>query len=275
MEKIEASTDCSVLFIGDIVGKAGRLAVEELVPELMEQHKIDLVIANCENAAAGRGVTPKIAEFLFDCGIDILTSGNHIWDKQEIIPYVDTELRILRPANYPDSTPGRGYGVFNDNHGRQVGVVNLCGKLFMDSYENPYTSALNLIDVLKYKTNLIILDFHAEATSEKIAFGWYLDGKISALVGTHTHVQTADERVLPNGTAYITDVGMTGAMDSVIGMDREKSIKRFLTLMPQRLEPAEENIWLNGIIIDLDCESGKATGIRRINKPLKQQNMKF
>jgi metallophosphoesterase (TIGR00282 family) len=140
----------------------------------------------------------------------------------------------------------------------------------MDSYENPYASALNLIDDLKDKTNLIILDFHAEATSEKIAFGWYLDGKISALVGTHTHVQTADERILPNGTAYITDVGMTGPMDSVIGMDREKSIKRFLTLMPQRLEPAEENIWLNGIIIDIDCESGKATGIKRISKPLEQ-----
>lgn len=270
MEKIEARMDCSILFIGDIVGKAGRLAVKALIPELMEQHKIDLVIANCENAAAGRGITPKIAEFLFDCGVNILTSGNHIWDKQEIIPYVDSEPRILRPANYPGSTPGRGHGVFNDNHGRQVGVINLCGKLFMDSYENPYTSALKLIEELKYETNIIILDFHAEATSEKIAFGWYLDGKISALVGTHTHVQTADERILPNGTGYITDVGMTGAMDSVIGMDREKSIKRFLTLMPQRLEPAEENIWLNGIIIDIHCESGKATGIKRINKPLEQ-----
>lgn len=270
MEKIEALTDCSILFIGDIVGKAGRLAVKAVVPELVEHHKIDLVIANCENAAAGRGITPKIAGFLFDCGVDILTSGNHIWDKQEIIPYVDSEPRILRPANYPHSAPGRGHGIFYDSHGRQIGIINLCGKLFMDSFENPYTSALNLIDELRDKTNLIILDFHAEATSEKIALGWYLDGKISALVGTHTHVQTADERILPNGTAYITDVGMTGAMDSVIGMDREKSIKRFLTLMPQRLEPAEGNVWLNGIIIDIHCGNGKATSIRRINKPLEQ-----
>ncbi len=270
MERIESSTHCSILFIGDIVGKAGRLAVKVLVPELIEHHKIDIVIANCENAADGRGITPKIAGFLLDCGVNILTSGNHIWDKQEIIPYFNSEPRILRPANYPESTPGRGHGVFNDNCGRQVGVINLCGKLFMDSYENPYTSVSNLVDILKEKTNLIILDFHAEATSEKIAFGWYLDGKISALVGTHTHVQTADERILPNGTAYITDVGMTGAMDSVIGMDKEKSIKRFLTLMPQRLEPAEDNIWLNGIIIDIHWESGKAMDIKRINQPLGQ-----
>lgn len=270
MEKTEASADCCILFIGDIVGKAGRLAVEALVPDLIQHYQIDLVIANCENAAAGRGVTPKVAESLFDCGIDVLTSGNHIWDKGEIVPYVDTEPRILRPANYPDSAPGRGHGIFSDSHGRKVGVVNLCGKLFMDCYENPYTSALELIDLLKDNTNLIILDFHAEATSEKIAFGWYLDGKISALVGTHTHVQTADERILPNGTAYITDVGMTGAMDSVIGMDTEKSIKRFLTLMPQRLEPAEENIWLNGTMINIDCESGKATRIERISKPFER-----
>lgn len=275
MGKVEDKRVCCILFIGDIVGHAGRLAVKALVPELIDRHKIDLVIANCENAAAGRGITPKIAEFLFECGINILTSGNHIWDKQEIIPYMDAEPRILRPANYPESIPGRGHGVFEDSYGRKVGVGNLCGKLFMDSYENPYISALGLIGELKDKTNLIILDFHAEATSEKIALGWYLDGKISALIGTHTHVQTADERILPQGTGYITDVGMTGSMDSVIGMEKEKSIKRFLTLMPQRLEPAEENIWLNGIIIDIDFESGKATAIRRINEPLERQDMKF
>jgi len=272
MEVKEDQSKCSLLFIGDIVGEAGREAVKSLVPDLIFKHGINIVIANCENAAAGRGITPKITQFLLDCGIDILTSGNHIWDRQEITSYIQDEPRLLRPANYPQSTPGHGQGIFEDNLGRKIGVLNLCGKLFMDSFENPFGNALDLIQELKAETQIIILDFHAEASSEKIAMGWYLDGKLSAVIGTHTHVQTADERILPKGTAYITDVGMSGSMDSVIGMDREKSIKRFLTLMPQRLEPAKNNIWLNGVIIDIDVDTGNSLGIRRVNLPYQTVN---
>ena len=272
MEVKENQSKCCFLFIGDIVGEAGREAVKALVPDLIFQHGINIVIANCENAAAGRGITPKITEFLLDCGVDILTSGNHIWDRQEITSYIQHEPRLLRPANYPQSTPGNGKGIFEDNLGRKIGVLNLCGKLFMDSFENPFVNALNLIQELKTETQIIVLDFHAEASSEKMALGWYLDGKLSAVIGTHTHVQTADERILPKGTAYITDVGMSGSMDSVIGMDKDKSIKRFLTLMPQRLEPAKNNIWLNGVIIDIDVDTGNSLGIRRVNLPYQAVN---
>ena len=267
MQPIGKKGAYSLLFIGDIVGEAGRAAVRAILPELINGLKIDFVIANCENAAAGRGVTPKITEDLFDFGVDVLTSGNHIWDRQEIVPYIKNESRLLRPANYPKSTPGSGHGIFGDGRGMQIGVFNLCGKLFMDSFECPFNYAINLIEGLRNHTNLIILDFHAEASSEKIAMGWYLDGKVSAVLGTHTHVQTADERILPNGTAYITDVGMTGSMDSVIGMDKEKSIKRFLTLMPQRLEPADKNVSLNGVIVELDTLTGKGISIRRVTMP--------
>jgi hypothetical protein len=257
----------SVLFIGDIVGEAGRETVRVLLPNLVEKHKIDYVIANCENAAGGKGITPKITEYLFDCGIDILTSGNHIWDKKEIIPYIDKEPRLLRPANFPPTTPGAGHGIFEVKDGPSIAVVNLCGNLFMDSYEPCFQRVSALVEEVAKHTRLIIVDFHAEATSEKIAMGWYLDGKVSAVIGTHTHVQTADERVLPKGTGYITDVGMTGSMDSVIGMEKEIAIKRFLTLMPERNEPAKGNAWLNGVVIDLDKESGRSMGIRRIAVP--------
>ena len=267
MQPMETRAGYFILFIGDIVGEAGRAAVRALLPDLINSLRIDFVIANCENAAAGRGITPKITEDLFGFGVDVLTSGNHIWDRQEIVPYIKNESRLLRPANYPRSTPGSGHGIFGDGKGIQIGVFNLCGKLFMDSFECPFNYALNLIEELSMHTNLIILDFHAEASSEKIAMGWYLDGKVSAVLGTHTHVQTADERILPNGTAYITDVGMTGSMDSVIGMDKEKSIKRFLTLMPQRLEPADKNISLNGVIVELDTLTGKGISIRRVTIP--------
>lgn len=257
-----------VLFIGDIVGEAGREAVRALVPRLVEEHKADFVIANCENAAAGRGVTPKISDYLFECGIHVLTSGNHIWDRKEIIPYIEKEPRLLRPANFPKSTPGTSHGVFEIKSGGKIGVMNLCGNLFMDPYDNCFQVASRLVEELNKQSRLIIVDFHAEATSEKIAMGWYLDGKASAVIGTHTHVQTADERVLPNGTAYITDIGMTGPMDSVIGMDKEKAIKRFLTLIPERGEPARNNVWLHGVILDLDTETGKSLGIKRIAIPM-------
>lgn len=258
-----------VLFIGDIVGEAGRNAIGTLVAGLVKDHQADFVIANCENSAGGKGVTPKITEYLLGCGIDVLTSGNHIWDRQEIIPYIGTQPRLLRPANFPKSNPGVGFGVFGTRNGERVGVINLCGKLFMDSYEHPFLYASALVEKLREQTQFIVVDFHAEATSEKIAMGWYLNGKVSAVIGTHTHVQTADERVLPGGTAYITDVGMTGPMDSVIGMDKGKAINRFLTLIPQKFEAAKDDVWLHGVVIDLDMESGKSLGIKRIAVPTK------
>ena len=261
MEKKEG---LRVLFIGDIVGEPGRNAVKVLLPDLVKDNLVDFVVANCENAAAGKGITPKITEYLLNTGINVLTSGNHIWDRQEIIPYIETQPLLLRPANYPKGTPGKGHGIFETKMGYRIGVVNLCGKLFMDSYEHPFLTALDLVNELSKHTRMIIVDFHAEATSEKIAMGWYLDGKVSAIIGTHTHVQTADERVLPQGSSYITDVGMTGSMDSVIGMDKERAIKRFLTLIPIRLEPATENVCLNGVLVDLDKDSGKSFGIKRI-----------
>lgn len=261
MEKKEG---LRVLFIGDIVGEPGRNAVKALLPDLVKDNLVDFVVANCENAAAGKGITPKITEYLLNTGINVLTSGNHIWDRQEIIPYIETQPLLLRPANYPKGTPGKGHGIFETKMGYRIGVVNLCGKLFMDSYEHPFLTALDLVNELSKHTRMIIVDFHAEATSEKIAMGWYLDGKVSAIIGTHTHVQTADERVLPQGSSYITDVGMTGSMDSVIGMDKERAIKRLLTLIPIRLEPATDNVCLNGVLVDLDKDSGKSFGIKRI-----------
>lgn len=265
---MENKKSLSVLFIGDIVGEAGREAVGALVSDQVKEHEVDFVVANCENAAAGRGVTPKISDYLFECGIHVLTSGNHIWDRKEIIPYIENEPRLLRPANFPRSTPGAGYGIFEDKMGAKIAVLNLCGNLFMDSYENSFATALGLVEQLNKFARIIIVDFHAEATSEKMAMGWWLDGRVSALIGTHTHVQTADERILPKGTAYITDVGMTGAMDSVIGMDKEKAIKRFLTLIPDKSEPARDNVWLNGVIIRLDRESGKGLHMKRIAVPM-------
>jgi metallophosphoesterase (TIGR00282 family) len=256
-----------VLFIGDIVGEVGRNAIGTLVGDLVKEHRTDFIIANCENSAGGKGVTPKITEYLLGCGIDVLTSGNHIWDRHEIIPYIGTQSRLLRPANLPKSSPGAGFGVFETRRGEKIGVINLCGRLFMDYYEHPFLYASSLVEKLREQTRLIIVDFHAEATSEKVAMGWYLDGRVSAMIGTHTHVQTADEKVLPQGTTYITDVGMTGSMDSVIGMDKEKAINRFLTLIPQKFEPAKDDVWLHGVVIDLDIESGRSLGIKRIAIP--------
>lgn len=261
---METENPVRILFIGDIVGEPGRKIVSSLLPEFARFQGADFVVANCENAAAGKGVTPKITRFLLDCGIDVLTSGNHMWDRPEIIPYIDEEPRLIRPANFPASLPGRGMGIFAAKSGHRVAVLNLCGRLFMDSYDNPFYCASELVESARSHTPIIIVDFHAEATSEKEAMGWYLDGRVSAVVGTHTHVQTADERVLPGGTAYITDVGMTGSMDSVIGMDREKSLKRFLTLLPQRLEPGRENVGINAVMLEIDPASGRALAIERL-----------
>ncbi len=254
-----------LLFVGDIVGETGRRAVEASLGDLRARYGVHFVVANGENAAGGVGITPKIAEFLFGCGVDVITGGNHSWRRAEIVPCMEVEPRLLRPANHPPGVPGTGFGVFDAPLLRGgVAVINLCGTLFMDSYQNPFHCARRLVERARRRTPVVVVDFHAEATSEKQAMGWYLDGAATAVLGTHTHVQTADERVLPGGTAYISDVGMTGAVDSVIGMEKEKAVARFLTLMPQRMEPATGRAQVNAVLIEVDPSTGKALGVERI-----------
>ena len=254
-----------ILFIGDIVGKPGREIIRKGLRGLVEREGIDLVIANAENAAAGFGVTKDIGDTLLEAGIQVMTSGNHIWAKKEVIPYITAEPRLLRPANYPAGVPGRGSYLAQTGDGRAVGVINVMGRVFMASIDDPFTVVLREIEALRARTKVIIVDFHAEATSEKVAMGWHLDGKVTLVVGTHTHVQTADERLLPNGTAYITDAGMTGPHDSIIGMEREPALRRFLTGLPSKFEPATGNPRINGVIVDADETTGKATAIMRVN----------
>ena len=253
-----------ILFIGDIIGRPGRQAVEKLLPGLVEEHQIDFVIANGENAAAGFGLTPAVLDNLFALGINVVTSGNHLWDKKDILPRLKKEPRLLRPANYPPEVPGTRFGVFEDKQGRKVGVFNLLGRVFMPAVDCPFRVADQVIAELKKETDIIIVDMHAEATSEKIALGWYLDGRVSAMIGTHTHVMTADERVLPQGTAYITDAGMTGGFDSVIGMEKEPIIEKFLTQLPTKFEVAEGDVRFNGVVVEVDEQSGKARRIERV-----------
>ena len=254
-----------VLFIGDIVGKPGRELVRKGLRGLVEHLSADLVIANAENAAAGFGITKDIGDALLDWGVDVMTSGNHVWDKKEVIPYIAEESRLLRPANYPAGVPGRGSYVAQTGDGRAVGVVNVMGRVFMTSIDDPFAVVLREIEAIRHRTRVIIVDFHAEATSEKIAMGWHLDGKATLVVGTHTHVQTADERILPNGTAYLTDAGMTGPHDSIIGMDREATMVRFLTGMPSKFEPATGNPRLNGVFVEADDRTGRALSVTRIS----------
>ena len=254
-----------ILFVGDIVGRPGRELVRKGLRRLIDRHGIDLVIANVENSAAGFGVTKDIGDTLLEWGVDVMTSGNHIWDKKEAIPYIASEPRLIRPANYPAGVPGRGAYVAQTGDGRSVGVINAMGRVFMLDIDDPFAAVLREIDQIRHRTRIIIVDFHAEATSEKMAMGWHLDGKVTAVLGTHTHIQTADERVLPNGTAYLTDVGMTGPHDSIIGMQVEPSLGRFLSGMPSRLEPATGNPRLNGVVIEADDHTGRATRITRIN----------
>jgi metallophosphoesterase (TIGR00282 family) len=252
-----------ILMIGDIVGRPGRKAVRESMTTIKNELKIDFVIANGENAAGGNGITRNIANELFGYGIDVLTTGNHVWDKKEIISYIDKEPRLLRPANYPVGTPGTGVGIFMVN-GISVGVLNLSGRIYLANMDCPFRMAGELINSIKDQTKIIVVDFHAEATSEKIALGWYLDGKVSAVVGTHTHVQTADEKVLPDGTAYITDMGMTGPMNSVIGVKIDLVLDKFITQMPVRFEVADGLYQFNAVLVDIDEETGKANSIQRI-----------
>lgn len=256
-----------VLFIGDIVGSPGRDALK-LLPELKKEHNLDFVIANGENAAGGSGITLKVAEELFDTGIDVLTSGDHIWKKKEIFEFINQEERILRPINFPMGAPGKGFGIFKAKNGMLVGVINVNGRVFMEALECPFRTSLKAQEELSKEAKVIIVDMHAEATSEKVAMAWYLDGKVSAVLGTHTHIQTADEKILPNGSAYITDVGMTGPYDSVIGRRVEDVLERFLTSIPVRFEVADGNVQLHAVVLDIDEITGKARSIVRIQKKL-------
>jgi metallophosphoesterase (TIGR00282 family) len=255
----------TILFIGDIVGRPGRDLVQKGLRALLEHYDVDLTIANAENAAAGFGLTRDLGDALLDWGIDVMTSGNHIWDKKEVLEYIGVEPRLLRPANYPAGVPGRGSCVAQTRDGRSVGVINVMGRVFMAPLDDPFAVALREIDAVRHRSRIIIVDMHAEATSEKIAMGWHLDGRVTAVVGTHTHVQTADERVLPGGTAYLTDAGMTGPHDSIIGMEKEPSLARFLNGMPTKFEPAAGNPRLNGAVIEADDKTGRATKITRIS----------
>lgn len=256
------------LFIGDIVGRPGRDLVRRGVAALRDYHQLDLVIANAENAAAGFGITRDLGEQILDAGVDVMTSGNHIWDKKEAIDYIGIEPRLLRPLNFPAGVPGNGSYIARTDSGVSVGVVNAMGRVFMLNIDDPFAGVLREIEKVKQRARIVFVDFHAEATSEKIAMGWHLDGKVTAVVGTHTHVQTADDRILPKGTAYLTDVGMTGPHDSIIGVEVEPALSRFLTGMPARFETATANPRLNGVIIEADETTGLATDIERISYSL-------
>lgn len=245
------------------------MAISALLPGIVGQYGADIVIANCENAAGGFGVTRKVVDELYHSEIDILTSGNHIWDKKEISSFIDDYETLLRPANYPEGTVGKGSVVIKTRLGISLGVLNLEGRVFMRPLDCPFRVAEREIDKLKRKTDIIIVDMHAEATSEKEALGWFLDGKVSAVLGTHTHVQTADERVLPGGTAYITDVGMTGAFDSVLGIKKEVALERFLTLLPNRYDVAKGDVRFQGVLIDIDNKTGKSISIERLSVDIK------
>jgi len=255
----------NILFIGDIIGKPGRQAVSRELHRLIDQYRVDLVIANGENAAGGFGITEETAKDLFKCGIHLLTSGNHIWDKKDALEFISREGKLLRPANYPPGTPGQGSTIVTTPGGVKVGVLNLEGRVFMNNLDCPFRTADREVARLKEETSIIFVDFHAEATSEKTSLGWYLDGRVSAVVGTHTHVQTADERILPGGTAYLTDAGMTGSFDSVIGVRKEEPIEKFLTQVPAKFEIAKNNLRMNGVVITVDEGTGKSVGIERVN----------
>lgn len=251
-----------VLFIGDLIGRPGRRALTRYLPELSKKYQPDLVVANGENAAGGNGLTEEIGqELLFQ--VDVLTSGNHIWDKKEVLSYIEKENRLLRPANYPAVNPGRGYYIYQNEKGIKAAVINLQGRVFMEPIDCPFLTADRLLEEIRPLTPIIIIDFHAEATSEKQALGWYLDGRVSAVIGTHTHIPTADERILPGGTAYLTDVGMAGGLNSVIGMKPHQALQRFLTSRPQRFEPATDGLLLSAVFIAIDPVSGRALSIQR------------
>lgn len=254
----------NVLMIGDVVGRPGREAIRKLLPGLTARYDLDLVVANVENAAAGCGITPNVGEEILGHGVDVMTSGNHIYDKKEVLDYIPNEPRLLRPLNYAPGTPGAGVWVGKSRSGIDVAVINVQGRVFMAPTDCPFRTADRAIEQLATKAQVILVDHHAEATSEKIAMGLYLDGRVAVVVGTHTHVQTSDDRVLPEGTAYITDLGMTGPYDSVIGVEKEMVIGRFLRGMPQRFETAKGDAKLCGMVISIDPSTGKAQRTERL-----------
>lgn len=252
------------LFIGDIIGEPGRIAVRNNISELIDRYAADIVVANGENAAGGFGITPHTAEELLNSHIDIITSGNHIWDKKEIIDYIKDRNWLLRPVNYPPGVPGVGSTIFRTRADIEIGVVNLCGRVFMDNLDCPFRVGREMVESIRERTKIIIVDMHAEATSEKAALAFYLDGRVSAVIGTHTHVQTSDERILPSGTAFITDAGMTGSVNSVIGIKKDMIIQRFLLQMPRKYEVEKKDIELQGVVVSIDVDTGLAQRIERI-----------
>lgn len=253
-----------ILFVGDVVGRAGREILKKRLAQIKEDHQIELTIVNVENAAGGFGITESLGEKILSYGVDVMTSGNHVWDKKEVYDYFDRQPRLLRPGNYPPATPGNYQFVAEARSGCLVAVMNLQGRVFMPTIDCPFRVARREVSKLAEKTAVIVIDFHAEATSEKMAFGWFMNGKVSAVVGTHTHIPTADERILPQGTAYISDVGMTGSYKSVIGMEVDSSLARFLTGLPSRFQPATEDPCLSSVILDIDESSGQARSIQRL-----------
>lgn len=250
-----------ILMMGDVVGKPGRRAVEKLLPELREEHRVDLAIANAENAAGGVGLTPETAQDLYQAGVDVLTTGNHAWAKKEIVPYLESEAPIIRPVNYPPGTPGRGYLIYED-----VLIINVVGRVFMQSVDDPFRTVDRVLKEVGPEPRIVIVDCHAEATSEMGAMGWYLDGRVSAVLGTHTHVGTVDAKVLPKGTAFVTDIGMVGPRDSIIGNGVEEVLERFMTQMHVRLTVATGAVTFSSVLVDVDDETGSARGIVRIDR---------
>ena len=257
-----------ILAIGDIVGKPGRQAVKALLPKIKKEEAIDFSIGNAENAAGGSGVTREVSDELLGYGLDVLTSGDHIWRKKEVLDIINIEKRLLRPLNFPEGAPGSGSWIYQLKDGMPICVINIVGRVFMNTLECPFRTIRRELERIKEKTPVVIVDFHAEATSEKIAMGYFLDGLVSAVLGTHTHIQTADEKILPKGTAYITDLGMTGPYDSVIGRTVEEILERFITQLPTRFQVAENDIQLHGVALEIETKTGKAVSIKRIQRKL-------
>lgn len=255
-----------VMMIGDIVGRPGRLIVKEKIKQYKKKYNLDFIIANGENSAGGVGITKSIAEELFNNAVDFITMGNHTWDKKEIFEFIDHEPFLIRPANYPPGTPGKGSSIVRIGNGIKIGIINLSGRTFLPPLDCPFRTGEEIVKQIARETSVIIIDFHAEATSEKIALGWYMDGKVSAVLGTHTHVQTADEKILPNGTGYITDVGMTGPRDSVLGVRTDLVLDKFITQLPVRFEIAGGMAQINAVILDIDETTGKSKRIERIQE---------
>jgi metallophosphoesterase (TIGR00282 family) len=254
-----------ILFVGDIFGKPGREIARRAIPALVERESLDFVIANVENSAAGFGVTGDIADTILGYGVDAMTTGNHVWDKKEVLDYIGSQPKLVRPANFRPGTPGRGSYLGQTRTGEPVGVINLMGRVFMQPLDDPFAVVVKEIEALRAKTRVILVDMHAEATSEKVAMGWHLDGRVTAVLGTHTHVQTADERILPKGTAYLTDAGMTGPHESIIGVTTEAALGRFVNGMPAKFEAASGPGRLNAVIVSADQATGRATAITRLN----------